>query len=102
MTALQIVLRTIDAIDKLRLPYVAVGRFAVNVYGQPESTDDLDVVLDADAARLADLINVLAPELLPDPRQPPQTTPSSQHRSTLRHAESAFSVDLLLLGNDPH
>src|SRR5690349_19807829 len=42
--SLKVLLRTVDAFDKLNLPYVIGGSFASSFHGLPRTTHDVDIV----------------------------------------------------------
>lgn len=44
MGATDLVLRMIDALDALEVPYMLVGSYSSNFYGQPRMTKDADFV----------------------------------------------------------
>ena len=43
---------TIDALERLAIPYMLVGSFASTAYGEPRFTQDIDIVLDLSAAQI--------------------------------------------------
>ncbi len=52
----ELLLRTVEILDVLNIPYMVTGSFAVNFYGIPRTTHDIDLVVQirsADATRLA-------------------------------------------------
>lgn len=52
-----LLIRTVEILEKLAIPYMVTGSFAVNFYGIPRTTHDIDLVVQitpADAPRLAD------------------------------------------------
>ena len=51
----------LDAIDRLGIPWFVTGSVAASVYGVLRASQDIDVVLDMDAAGFAALADVLGP-----------------------------------------
>jgi hypothetical protein len=52
----ELFLRAVEILDKLNIPYMVTGSFAVNFYGIPRTTHDIDLVVQiplADANRFA-------------------------------------------------
>lgn len=52
----ELLLCTVEILDRLKIPYMITGSFAVNFYGIPRTTHDIDVVVQihaADVRRLA-------------------------------------------------
>ncbi len=45
-----LLLRTVEILDKLRIPYMVTGSFAVNFYGIPRISHDIDFVIQIDPA----------------------------------------------------
>jgi hypothetical protein len=56
------VARIAAALDRARIPYMITGSFASVFYGSPRSTQDIDLVIDADAKRLCALEEILPAE----------------------------------------
>lgn len=44
------------ALDAAEVPYVVVGAFAVSAWGRPRSTEDIDVILEVDQAKVEALV----------------------------------------------
>ena len=59
MTAVDFVIRMIDALERVQVPYMAVGSFSSNVYGKPRSSKDADFVVELGSTS----INSVAREL---------------------------------------
>ena len=52
----ELLLRTVEILENLKVPYMVTGSFAVNFYGIPRTTHDIDLVVQirsSDADRLA-------------------------------------------------
>jgi len=45
VTGVDAVLRVVDALTALRIPYMVVGAFSSNAHGRPRSTKDADFVI---------------------------------------------------------
>jgi hypothetical protein len=101
MTANQLVLKVIRALEKNRIDYMLVGSFSSNAFGIARSTGDADFVI-----QLGDRsISAVAADLLPELRLDPQMIFESvtmTPRFVARTADSAFKIELFLLSDDPH
>ncbi len=49
----------VAALDQAGVPYMVVGSFASNLYGTGRGTQDIDLVVSADADRVRALLNIL-------------------------------------------
>lgn len=62
MSAGALLARLATALEDTAIPYMVVGSFASTHHGVPRTTHDLDVVIDATAASLDQLLAMLSPE----------------------------------------
>ncbi|HVT89035.1 MAG TPA: hypothetical protein VHD56_09305 [Tepidisphaeraceae bacterium] len=101
MTAVESVTRVIDALDRLAIPYMVVGSFSSNIYGEPRSTKDADFVLQLGDTPIAKLANEIGADFVLDPQMTFETiTATTRYR--LRHQQTAFLIEFFLLSTDPH
>lgn len=100
MTAVDYVLRVVDALEALAIPYMVVGSFSSNAYGIPRSTKDGDFVLEIGDTAVSELLRALGGEFKLDPQMSFETITTTP-RYQLLHRETAFMVELFLLRNDP-
>src|SRR5204863_6763602 len=101
MNAVDFVTRAIDAFQQLQIPYMAVGSFSSNVYGELRSTKDADFVVELTDQSVGALERALGSDFELDPQMSFETiTATSRYR--IRHRDSAFMIELFLLSDDPH
>lgn len=101
MTAVEFVTRVIDALEKLQIPYMAVGSFSVNVYASPRSTKDADFVVEFGNSTIGDVTKELGGDFAHEPQMSFETiTATTRYR--LRHRETLFLIELFFLSNDLH
>jgi hypothetical protein len=94
-TALKVLLRTVETLDKFAIPYVVGGSFASSFHGLPRATNDVDIV----AVIKEDQIKLLVAEYENDfyvdeemmKRAMRQTGPFN-----LIHFDTAFKVDVFV------
>jgi len=91
----------IDALDALRIPYMVVGSLSTNFYGIPRATQDADIVVQLEPGALSALAGRLGPSFRLDPQMSFETVTASR-RYILHVADSAFTIELFLLSEDPH
>ncbi len=91
----------IDALENAGIAYMVVGSFSTNLYGVPRSTQDADIVVQADAAGIARLRARLGPVLRWEPQASFETVTATT-RHVLDVPGSGFQVELFLLSDDPH
>ena len=100
MSANQIVLRVIQALEQLGIPYMLVGSYSSNIYGIGRSTQDADFVLELGDRSATTLLDALGPDLTLDPQMQLETVTGTA-RFVGRH-ESGFKVEFFLVSGDEH
>lgn len=101
MTAVELVKLAISALDRLMIPYMVVGSFSSNVYGNPRSTKDADFVLELGSTPISAVMCELGSEFEIEQQMSFETvTATTRHR--IRHRETSFLIEFFLLSDDPH
>jgi hypothetical protein len=101
LTSNQIVLKVVDALEQLGIPYMLVGSYSSNAFGHPRSTQDADFVVELGNRPATTLFERLAPDLQFDPQMKLETV-TMTGRYVGRHADSGFKVELFELSSDEH
>ena len=101
MTAEEIVLAVAAALERVGIPYMAVGALAGVYYGINRATDDADFVIQVDELDLSTLRQALGPEFIVDPQVRFESITLGTHY-VVSHPDSDFDIDLFLLRNDEH
>lgn len=91
----------IDALEGLQIPYMLVGALSVNQYAPPRSTNDADVVIDAQPAQLAQLAARLQPLAHLD-RQLTFETATGTRRTIVKVTGTEYRIELFHVSQDPH
>ncbi|MEO0079619.1 MAG: hypothetical protein ABIK44_02965 [candidate division WOR-3 bacterium] len=94
-----VLVKVIEVMDRLRLPYMLTGGLAVTYYGEPRTTHDIDLVVVISAADVTRIKAALEPDFFVD---------EESIRAALRegsmfnaiHKESGFKVDFWMLRDD--
>jgi len=97
----EVIVGLIDTLNSLAVPYMLVGSLASNVYGIPRSTQDADFVVQSGVASLPEIVRRLGSAVRLDP-QPSFDPVTSTLRHVLHLPESAFKIEIFILGEDPH
>lgn len=89
-------------LERLHLPYVIGGSVASSVLGEPRSTLDLDIMIDATAEGVRELVRALAADFYIDEED---AVAALRHRSSFNaiHLQSTMKVDFFpaeTLGRD--
>jgi hypothetical protein len=98
--ATDLVLRVIRSLDQLGIPYMLVGSYSSNFYGQPRMTKDADFVVQLAREQIAPLAALLKPELQLDPQMSFETVTMTMRH--IAHHSSGFKIELFLLTDDAH
>jgi hypothetical protein len=101
MTPREATVAVIDALGVLQIPYMLVGSLSCSYYAIPRSTQDADFVVQLEAGKIETLMECLGPEFQLD-RQMSFETVSAPNRYKFQLLDSAFVIELFLLGDDPH
>ena len=101
MTSNQIVLRVVDALERLNIPYMLVGSYSSNAFGIARSTQDADFVIELGSRNATELFGLLAPDLKFEPQMLLETV-TMTGRYVGKHAATGFKVELFLLTDDAH
>ena len=101
MTPQEIVLATLDAVEKTGFDYVIVGALAANAYSFARATKDADFVLGVGMSGIKSLAPHLPPNFAIDP-QPRMELLTGTHRWVIEIPGADFYVEIFHLGDDPH
>jgi hypothetical protein len=87
-------------LERLGIPYLVGGSFASSVYGEPRSTNDIDIVADVRSEALEGLLEELTPEFYVSRTAARQAV---RHGSSFNaiHIAAAVKVDVFVAGKDP-
>jgi hypothetical protein len=99
---IQIALTVAAQLERLRVPYVAVGSLASSVHGEPRSTDDIDFVVDLPPAAIPALLAAFGGDYYVSLEA--AAAAASQPRGgafNAIHLASAVRVDFFVSGSDP-
>jgi hypothetical protein len=94
----------VDRLEAVGAPYMVTGAVAAILYGQPRTTNDLDVVLSLnETARIALLKAFPEHEFYVPPASVVQAEQARSHRGhfNLIHLKSGFKAVVYLAGTDP-
>jgi hypothetical protein len=93
-----ILLRVLDALDKLGIPYMITGSFASNYWGRPRTTHDADLVVEMPPDKAIALAHELGDEFYA-PDFALQEAAEGRGHANLIHLQQAFKVDLWTLAD---
>jgi hypothetical protein len=88
-------------LDAGGIPYMVVGSFASTAWGEPRSTQDLDLVIDPSPAQLDEMLAALAPELY---YVDPEVARDALHRRSMFNVieiATAWKLDLQIRKSRP-
>jgi hypothetical protein len=91
---------TIDALERLAIPYMLVGSFASTAYGEPRFTQDIDIVLDLAPEQISALCGAFpAPEFFCS-EQAAREAVRERFQFNVLHPASGNKIDFLLPRDD--
>lgn len=99
-TPAKLVSRIVKLLERLGIPYHVGGSIASSWYGQPRSTADLDVVIEADAAQLAALAEALRSEFYVSAQAMAEAL-AEQRSFNAIELDGPFKVDFFIRGARP-
>lgn len=94
-------LRVIDALNSLEIPYMIVGSYSSNYYGVARLTLDADIVVQIDAQSITRLRSTLAPDLKLSPQMAFEGVTMTT-RLDIESSDGNYAVELFLIGDDEH
>ncbi len=101
MTAEDFVVKVVDALNALKLPYMLVGSFSSSFYGIARLSLDADFVVEFGGQGPSALIAGLQPEIQFDPQMSFKTIMgTSCYVATAR--DTGFKVEFFLISDDPY
>jgi len=86
-------------LDRLGVPYVAVGSFASSVHGEPRSTDDIDLVADLRPAHAAPLVSAFRGDWYVSEEAVAEAIRRGSSFNAI-HLASGVKVDVFVVGAD--
>ena len=99
MTANQIVLQVIRALETADIPYMLVGSYSSNAFGVPRSTQDADFIIEPGDRSISAVAALIGPDIKLDPQLIFESvTLTSRYIAT--HEPSGFRIELFLRPDD--
>ena len=96
----ELILEVVTALDRLGIPYHLGGSFASSLYGQSRMTADVDLVIEADAARLEALAAALAGRFYVSPTAMAEALEQQRSFNAIL-LSGPFKVDFFIRGSRP-
>lgn len=97
----EFVVRVIDALNAIDIPYMLVGSFSSSFYGIPRSSQDADFVVEFGDQGPNALVARLAPEIQLDPQMSFETITGSW-RYVATAPTASFQIEFFLLDDNPY
>ena len=95
-----VALSVADALDHAGVAYVVGGSFPSSLYGEPRSTNDIDLVADLSADKVDQLIDALGAEYYVS-RSAVEEAAHAGGSFNIIHMRTAVKVDVFIAGGDP-
>lgn len=101
MNTQEIVVKVIDVLEELGVPYMLTGSLANMLYAKPRLTADADFVVVLDRVSIGEIADRLRDHYQFDPQMTFETATATT-RFKFRHREMRFSIEFFLLSDSPH
>lgn len=101
MNEIEILPHLLDCLNEAEISYVIVGSFATNVYAIMRSTQDADIVIDAQPGQLTKLIEALGKDYQRDPQSRFETVTGTS-KTVVTERTTGFIIEIFGLSDDPH
>jgi hypothetical protein len=101
VTAVETLLRVVESLESIQIPYMLVGALSVNQYAAPRSTKDADIVVELAPGQLTEFRRRLAPTAIIDDQLRFETATGTK-RTIIRVPDSDYCVELFRLSSDAH
>jgi hypothetical protein len=89
----------VGVLERIGLPYLITGSLATVFYGEPRFTNDIDIVVDLPAARIAELCAAFpSPEFYVSP-EAAQRAVAQKSQFNVIHPASGLKLDLIVPAN---
>jgi hypothetical protein len=93
MSGIEFFFRVVTALNRMGVDYCVVGSFAANLYMEPRSTKDADVVLELDRLDVDRLLRELGGDFELDSQMSFESITLSR-RTVIRHRFASFEIEL--------
>lgn len=100
MNPLDVLLKTVEKLDLLGIPYMVTGAFAVSYYGRPRSTHDIDLVVETDLSGIQPLHQAFRDDFYAS-REAMEDACRHGSMFNLIHNLTAIKVDFWMLEDTP-
>jgi hypothetical protein len=87
-------------LDRLEIPFFAGGSVASGTHGLPRQTNDIDLVADLNADRIAEFCEALDPAFYADAETIQRAIETGRSFNTI-HIGGAYKFDIFPVGQDP-
>lgn len=101
MVMRDVLLKVLDALEALNIPYMIVGSFASTYWGRPRTTHDADLVVEIAPDQASDLASLLGDEFYA-PDFVIREAAERRDQFNVIHMEDPFKVDLWVRKDTPY
>ena len=97
----ELLLRTVEILENLKIPYMVTGSFAVNFYGIPRTTHDIDLVVQIRFSDADRLVQQFPSDFYSDAQMIRQAI-EHQFMFNVIDPASGLKIDFWILKRDPY
>jgi hypothetical protein len=92
---------TVDHLERLGLTYMVVGSYASGAYGEPRFTQDIDIVVDLQAADVDRLCAIFPPGEFYVSHEAALAAVQQRGQFNVIHQDTANKIDFMIARKDP-
>jgi len=99
VTLSDLLLLTVESLERLQIPYAIVGSFASGAWGEPRMTRDIDVVLRLDARVIEDFCDIFSDDQFYFSKAAIEEAVSLCRPFNVIHLDSGNKVDFMVISD---
>jgi len=96
---IKVMIRVVEVLEKLRIPYYLGGSLASSVYGTPRATQDIDIVADIQFQHVKLFVNSFTEEEFYIDEEMIKEAIASKSSFNIIHLEAMIKVDIFIFNN---
>jgi hypothetical protein len=101
MSQSELVRQVVEALDRLKIPYMITGSIASSLQGEPRATHEIDIVISLESAKIDQLMRTFPPPDFYLDRDSMMRAIETEGMFNLIHIPEGDKVDFWMLTDEP-